>query len=62
MGEEDIKARIEAKEKELEELKKKLPTSKDKRYGGVVHQDPSGLVMKIDDQEAEIEELKRRGT
>lgn len=51
--------RIKELEKELEDLKKRLPTSKDKACGQIVHSDPIGLWLKIEELETEIERLKK---
>ena len=48
-------------EKELEDLKKRLPTYKDRACGQMVHSDPMGLWLKIEELEAEIERLKGGG-
>jgi hypothetical protein len=55
---ERLKEIIEAKSKELEELRKKLPSSRDKKYGTIKHPDPISLWEKIEELEAEIEKLK----
>lgn len=50
---------IEAKSKELEDLKKKLPSYRDKKYGTIAHNDPVSLWEKIEELEEEIEKLKQ---
>lgn len=56
---ETIKDKIEAKTKELEDLKKRLPTNKDKTVGQIKHGDPLSLWMRIEELEEEIEGLKQ---
>ena len=55
----DEELRIKKLEQELEDLKKKLPTSKDKACGQIVHSDPIELWLKIEELETEIERLKK---
>ena len=54
-----LKETIEAKSKELDDLKKKLPSSRDKKYGTIKHPDPISLWEKIEELEAELEKLKQ---
>lgn len=50
---------IEAKSKELEDLKKKLPSYRDKKCGTIQHNDPVSLWERIEELEEEIEKLKQ---
>ena len=52
---ESVKAKIGAKIKELEGLKKRIP----RKCGEVVHNIPVELWVKIEDLEEEIEELQK---
>lgn len=50
-----VKAKIEAKTKELEDLKKKIP----RKCGETVHNISVELWLKIEELEEEIEKLKK---
>lgn len=50
---------IAAKLRELEDLKSKLPSSRDKKYGIIQHNDPVALWEKIEALEEEIQRLKK---
>lgn len=51
---------IEAKTKELEDLKKRLPSYKDRQCGKMEHGDSASSWMKIEELEEEIEALKQK--
>lgn len=51
---EAVKAKIEAKIKELGDLKKRIP----RKCGEVVQNIPAGLWLKIEELEEEIEQLR----
>jgi hypothetical protein len=51
---------IEAKTKELEDLKKRLPSYKDRQCGKMEHGDPAAYWIKIEELEEEIEIWKLR--
>lgn len=55
----EIKEQLCAKIKELEDLKKRLPTTKDKGVGQIRHNDPLSLWVKIEELEDEIERLRQ---
>jgi len=57
---ENMKAEIEKKEKELEELRKRSHTPKDNKCGGRHHRDSPDLWIEIEELEEEIKELKKR--
>lgn len=56
----EIARTIEAKTRELEDLKKRLPSYKDRLCGKIEHSDPASYWMKIEELEEEIEGLKAR--
>ncbi len=51
---------LEAKIKELEDLKKRLPSYKDRECGVIKHNDSVELWERIEELEEEIEALKNR--
>lgn len=58
----EIAKAIEIKTKELEDLKKRLPSYKDRSCGKFEHNDPAFMWIKIEDLEEEIERLKQKLT
>lgn len=56
----EIVKTIEAKTKELEDLKKRLPSYKDRQCGKMEHSDPASSWMKIEALEEEIEAWKQK--
>lgn len=57
MGE-DIDKKIKELEQQLQDLKLRLPSEKDRKTGVHVHADSMEMIMKIEELEDEIEELK----
>ena len=51
---------IEAKAKELEDLKRRLPSYKDRQCGKMEHGDSASSWIKIEELEEEIEAMKQR--
>lgn len=51
---------LEAKMKELEDLKKRLPSYKDRECGVIKHNDSVELWERIEELEEEIEDLKNK--
>lgn len=56
---ETIKERLAAKIKELEDLKKRLPTYRDRKCGQIQHSDPVSSWERIEELEEEIESFKK---
>lgn len=54
----NIKQELALKLSQLEELKKKLPSYKDRQCGQLKHNDPVSAWAKIEELEGEIEKLK----
>ena len=54
----NIKQELALKLSQLEELKKKLPSYKDRQCGQLKHNDPVSSWAKIEELESEIEKLK----
>lgn len=54
----NIKQELALKTSELEELKKKLPSYKDRQCGQLKHNDPVSAWEKIEELESKIEKLK----
>lgn len=54
----NIKQELALKLSQLEELKKKLPSYKDRQCGQLKHNDPVSSWVKIEELESEIEKLK----
>ncbi len=57
---ESVRAELESKQKELEQLKKRTHTPKDDKCGGGHHRDSADLWIQIEEVEEEIEVLKKR--
>lgn len=56
----EIAKLVEAKTKELEDLKRRLPSYKDRQCGRIEHSDPASSWMKIEELEEEIEAWKQK--
>ena len=51
---------VEAKVKELDDMKKRLPSYRDRKCGKFENNDPAAMWIEIEELEAEIEELKKK--
>ena len=56
----EIVKAIELKTKELEDLKKRLPSYKDRKCGKFEHNDPASMWVRIEEMEEEVEALKEK--
>lgn len=56
---ENVRAELESRQKELEELKNKTHTPKDDKCGGGHHRDSADLWIGIEEVEEEVEVLKK---
>ena len=57
----DIKTLLEAKIKELDDLKRRLPSYNDRKAGLIKHNDNVSLWQRIEEIEEEIERLRAGG-
>lgn len=56
----DIKKRIMELEARLKDLKKRLPSDKDRPTGLHVHADPVNMIMEIEELEDELDTLRNQ--